>query len=278
MWTPFPSVAIIGDDTGALSVRSPFLQGEAPLLTGDVVDIALDKRFRLLPRGDNVVKIDGKRVSLTRVEAALNDLPEVEAAATLTLHARNEELAAVVALTDACKTRLRELGPFRLSRQLRVALAPTLEPPERPKRWRFVDVIPVDTQGKRIRAALRALFDSGADPLNALDLDIRIHTDAQAEIAFTLPAELIFFRGHFPDQAILPGVAQAHLAVLIAEKLWGDWPSDANLARLKFRRVLVPGDSVVLKLRRNPTIGRVSFLYEFGDVGASQGEIGGFKP
>ena len=77
---------------------------------------------------------------------------------------------------------------------------------------------------------------------------------------------------------ILPGVAQTHLAVLIAQKLWGDWPSDSNLQKLKFKRVLLPGDAVVLKLKRDAAIGRLSFVYHFRDIDASQGEIGGFTP
>jgi 3-hydroxymyristoyl/3-hydroxydecanoyl-(acyl carrier protein) dehydratase len=115
------------------------------------------------------------------------------------------------------------------------------------------------------------------DPVAALNLDVRSQTDTEAELHFTLPPELIFFEGHFPSRPILPGVAQAHLAVLIAQKLWGDWPSDANLARLKFRRVLFPNDKVVLRLKRDAKIGRIGFTYTFGDIDASQGEIGGFK-
>lgn len=277
-WTPFPLISVTADEERALVVRSPYLQDDAPLLTGDIVDIAEDGRFRLLPRGDRIAKIDGKRVSLTRVEAALTGLSEITAAAALTLPERRDALAAVVALSEAGKQRHAELGAFRFSRHLRTRLAATLEPPERPKHWRFVDAIPSDSQGKRVLATLRALFSTMNDPLAPLRLDIRKHTDAEAEIAFTLPEELIFFKGHFPGRAILPGVAQAHMAVLIAQKLWGDWPSDSNLARLKFKRVLLPGDAVVLKLKRDAAIGRVSFLYAFGDIDASQGDIGGFTP
>ncbi len=64
--------------------------------------------------------------------------------------------------------------------------------------------------------------------------------------------------------------------MLIAQSIWGGWPSDANLARLKFRRVLLPNDAVVLKLKRGAEIGRISFAYQFGEITASQGDIGGF--
>lgn len=274
-WTPFSTVSVSAGPENALIVRSPYLQDDAPLDTGDVVELAADGSFRLRPRGDRVAKIDGKRVSLTRVEQALTALPEIDAAAALTLPDRRDALAAIVVLSEAGKRELKALGAFRLSRHLRAASAAALEPPERPKHWRFVDSVPTDSQGKRVLSTLRTLFNT-ADPLDALDMDVRVKTDTEAEIAFTLPPELIFFQGHFDDQPILPGVAQAHLAMLIAQKLWGTWPADANLERLKFRRVLVPGNAVVLKLKRNAE-GRVSFAYIFGDIRASEGEIGGAK-
>jgi acyl-coenzyme A synthetase/AMP-(fatty) acid ligase/3-hydroxymyristoyl/3-hydroxydecanoyl-(acyl carrier protein) dehydratase len=277
-WTPFPTVSVTTGEERALIVRSPYLQEGAPLFTGDVAEIAPDGTFRLLPRGDRVAKIDGKRVSLTRVEAALVGLPEIYAAAALTLPERRDALAAVVALSAEGKQRLDVMGAFRFSRHLRTSLAATLEPPERPKHWRFVDAIPADSQGKRVLSTLRGLFSAMSDPLEPLQMDIRKHTDTEAEVAFTLPEELIYFKGHFPGRPILPGVAQTHIAVLIAQKLWGEWPSDSNLQKLKFKRVLLPGDAVVLKLKRDPASGRLTFAYGFRDIDASQGEIGGFTP
>lgn len=274
-WTPMPPVRIEAGEDGVLIVRSPFLQEDQPLATGDIVELSGDGRFRLKPRGDHVAKIGGKRVSLTRVEEALLALAEIDAAAALTLIGRGEELAAVVELSANGRAALEQLGPFRLSRRLRRALAEALEPAERPKHWRFAGAIPTDSQGKRVLSSLRAMFDPS--PLDALDLDIRQHTESEAEIAFTLPADLIFFEGHFPERAVLPGLAQVHMAVLLAHRLWGRWPSDANLARLKFRRVLMPGDAVVLTLKWKADIGRLRFNYRFADIDAAQGEIGGFK-
>lgn len=273
-WTPLPNVEITQGEESALIVCSPYLQIDAPMHTGDVIEPLSDGRFLLKPRGDRVAKIDGKRVSLTRVEEALAALPSVEAAAALTLPDRKDALAAIVALNAAGRAKLEEAGAFRFSRLMRAALSSTLEPAERPKHWRFTDAIATDAQGKRVLSRLRAMF-AAASPLDQLDLDIRSHSDSEAEIAFTLPADLVFFEGHFPGRAILPGVAQAHLAVLIAQKLWRGWPSDANLARLKFRRVLLPGDAIVVKLKHDARIGRVGFSYMYGDIEASTGEIGG---
>ena len=279
-WTPFAQIEIVTDAEGALSVRSPYLQTPEAHATGDNAVLLEDGRFRLQPRGDRVVKVDGKRVSLTRVEETLGALPDIDAAAALTLPTRKDALGAVAVLSEQGRARLDADGAFRLSRHLRAAASDALEPAERPKHWRFVDAIPVDAQGKRTQSALRALFESdnmnATSPLDVLDLDVRAHSDTEAEIAFTLAPELIFFEGHFPERQILPGVAQAHLAVLIAERLWGDWPSDANIARLKFRRVLTPNEFVVLKLKRDADIGRVTFSYALDGEVIAQGEVGGF--
>jgi acyl-CoA synthetase (AMP-forming)/AMP-acid ligase II/3-hydroxymyristoyl/3-hydroxydecanoyl-(acyl carrier protein) dehydratase len=269
-WTPFADVAITQTEDGSLIVRSPNLQDDAPMQTGDVIELLDDGRFGLKPRGDRVVKIEGKRVSLARVEDALVALPEIQLAVALTLPARGEALAAVAELTAAGRLKLDELGAFRFTRALRAALAATLEPSERPKHWRFPEQIPIDVQGKRVLTSLRALFDD--DPLAALSLDIRTQSETEAEIAFTLAPELIFFEGHFPDRPILPGVAQVHMAVLIAQRLWGEAPSDANLSKVKFMRVLAAGESVVVQLKREP--GWISFRYRLNDIDVSEGEVG----
>lgn len=115
---------------------------------------------------------------------------------------------------------------------------------------------------------------TASSPLDVLDLDIRRTGETTAEIAFTLVPELIYFDGHFPDQPILPGVSQAHLAVLLAERVWGGWPSSATISRLKFRRVLAPGDAVVLELRHYPSTGGLSFVFKLNGLSASQGDVG----
>jgi acyl-CoA synthetase (AMP-forming)/AMP-acid ligase II/3-hydroxymyristoyl/3-hydroxydecanoyl-(acyl carrier protein) dehydratase len=275
-WTPFDGVSIDTGDGGALIVRSPNLQDDAPMETGDVIAPLDDGRFRLKPRGDRVVKIDGKRVSLTRVEEALAALPEIDVAAALTLPARGDALGAVAQLTAMGREQLAKLGAFRFTRTLRTAISVTLEPSERPKYWRFPEEMPIDIQGKRVLSTLHALFES--DPLEPLSLDVRAQSETEAEVVFTLAPELVFFEGHFPEQPILPGVAQAHIAVLIAHRLWGASPPDSNLAKLKFKRVLAPNDTVVLQLKRDSASGRIYFRYRMGAAEVSEGEIGGAKP
>lgn len=272
-WTPFPDVNVSAGESDLLEVRSPYLMNDQPQRTGDALDIAADGRFRLRAREDRIEKIDGKRVSLARVEHALRGLPDIAQAVSLTLPARKLALAAVVRLTDEGEDKLRSLGAFRLSRHLRAALAETLEPAERPKHWRFVETIPSDAQGKHTLSALRALF--AANPLAPLDLDIVTQDESTAEIRFTLAPDLIYFSGHFPEHPILPGLAQVHIARLIAEQIWGFEPPSSDLSRMKFRHVLKPGDQITLKLAVDRAKGVLRYQYVMNGGEAAAGELGG---
>lgn len=268
-WSAFPGVTISHDESGALTVQSPHLQEDAPLRTGDVIAPLADGRFRLLPRGDRIVKIDGKRVSLTRVEEALAALPEVAAAAALALPSRGEALAAIAELTPAGRQKLEADGAFRFSRALRAALAQTLEPAERPKHWRFPDRIPTNAQGKRVLADLVALFD--ADPLASLAPQFIARSENHAELTLRLSPELPYFLGHFPDQPILPGIAQVHIAAQLAERLWPDWRAGTHLSKLKFKRVLAPEQSITLHLARDGAYVKFRYTSVRGEV--SEGEL-----
>ena len=276
-WTPLPDVRVTQGADGALEVRSPYLMRDEPERTGDGVKILPDGGFHLRPRGDRVEKVEGKRVSLTRIERALETLPEIAAATALTLLNRKQALGAVVTLTPAGEEARIALGPFRLARMLRQACAHTLEPAERPKHWRFVKAIPVDAQGKRVLSVLRAMFDE-INPLGVLDLSIRDRSDTRAVVAFSLAPTLIFFDGHFPERAILPGIAQVHLAVLIAERIWRIELHAGNLTRVKFRRVLQPNEAVVLTMTRDLVKKKLTFSYQLGEIEASRGELEESRP
>ncbi len=268
LWTPFPRVHIAADSEGRLSVRSPFADSEKAVLTGDVAE-QVGTQFRLKGRNDRIAKIDGKRVSLARVEEALLAHPFVDSAAAIDLPARRGALAAIVQLNAEGGRALAEKGAFRLSRDLRHALAARLEASERPKHWRF-GAIPVDRQGKRLQSELRALFELASPEVLGRATVLSAEADA-AEIRIELAPDMIWFEGHFPGQPVLAGIAQVHIATLWSERLWGWKPSGGSLSQVKFRRILKPGDVVLLRLQR--VTHRLRYSYQLDDVIASEGTI-----
>jgi hypothetical protein len=271
LWTPFADVGIAADDDGRLVVTSA-VAGSTPVLTGDLVEKSGDQ-FRLKGRGDVVAKIDGNRVSLPRVEEALLSLPQIAAAAVVDLPQRKGALGAIVELTPQGTAALQDLGAFRLSRKLREHLVGRMEPRERPKHWLFAP-IPLDRQGKRVQAVLRAKFQPHGEAAMGTLLAAAVDSD-MAELSLELQPGMTWFGGHFPGEPVLPGIAQTHIAVLWAECLWGFCPRGANLSQVKFRRIMRPGTIAVLRLGRDIDRGRLSFSYEANGIIASEGKIGG---
>jgi acyl-CoA synthetase (AMP-forming)/AMP-acid ligase II/3-hydroxymyristoyl/3-hydroxydecanoyl-(acyl carrier protein) dehydratase len=269
LWTPFPGVRTASDLQGNLRVHSPFASSGEPVLTGDIA-AHVGENFRLMGRGDRIIKINGKRVSLARVEERLLRHPFIESAAAVDLPERKGDLGAVVHLNPDGIAALAQKGAFRLSRDIRRALAVGLEPSERPKHWRF-GLIPLDRQGKRVQSALRALFELASPKRLGRGSVLRTELN-MAEIAIEFTPDMIWFEGHFPEQPVLAGIAQVHMATLWAEHLWGWRPQGAGLSQVKFRRILRPGDAVLLRLQRLSQ--RLKYSYELGNVIASEGTIG----
>jgi acyl-coenzyme A synthetase/AMP-(fatty) acid ligase len=156
-WLALPGVNVASDDHGRLKVRSPFADTDVWVKTGDLIE-AVGVGFQLRGRADRIVKIEGKRVSLTEIELALCRLPWTAKAIALVLPGDPARLAAVVVPSAAGRAKLAELGRFRFGRLLRHALTETQEPAGLPRLWRFGDELPRDHMGKPPTAALLALF------------------------------------------------------------------------------------------------------------------------
>ncbi|MEM7021147.1 MAG: AMP-binding protein [Pseudomonadota bacterium] len=270
-WTPFSGLGLSAGEEG-LVVRSPFIGSDRPFAMADRVAFLADGRFRLLGRTDRVVKIEGKRVSLPRVEQVLLELDLVDDAAVVDLPDHNHTLGAVAVLTAAGRAGLAREGAYRFSRRLRQQLAGRLEPMERPKLWRFPATIPVNSQSKRQVSRIRAMFAAPPEVLPPSQL--LQQSDTEAEIALDLEPQLIWFQGHFPGFAILPGVAQIHLARLFAARLWRFEPKTGHLSRVKFRKLMQPGQRVHLHLWRDVAKDTVRFRFASDGAAASEGVIG----
>jgi acyl-coenzyme A synthetase/AMP-(fatty) acid ligase len=156
-WQPLPGIRITAHE-GRLSVLSPSVDADRWLTTEDLIDLRADGSFDLLGRIDRVVKVEGKRVSLTEVEELLRGSKLVTDAAAVELAGSPSVLAVAVVPSPQGRTELAERGSFRFSRLLRREILRKLEAPALPRRWRFVDAIPSAAMGKRPPALIAALF------------------------------------------------------------------------------------------------------------------------
>jgi acyl-coenzyme A synthetase/AMP-(fatty) acid ligase len=157
LWQPLPEVEISSSAEGLLRVRSPFTSAPDWCDLADKVDISADGRFRFHGRADRIIKIEGKRVSLPQLERDIADLQWVEEARVVPLPELSC-LGAIAVLTAAGHEELARRGKFRFERMLRRALGATQDTATLPRRWRFVDCIPVDGMGKRRNSDLAMLL------------------------------------------------------------------------------------------------------------------------
>ena len=89
--------------------------------------------------------------------------------------------------------------------------------------------------------------------------------------AVRVPAESDWFAGHFPGDPILPGIAQLGMVREIAGRALGDHARLSGFSRIKFKKIIRPGDGLTITLTcRTDLPGMVAFRIESGaDIACS---------
>lgn len=266
------SDAIAREGVGRIALKARHLADRGWTIGDDAVRLCVDKTgpaFTLLGRADRIAKIEGKRVALAEVESLLLSSGRFEAVKVFAVAAGDElfhapglpatpslrdELAVVAVPKKEAKTQLL-LGKNEFLASLRAELLKALSPVLIPKRWRFVDRLPANAQGKTTRAALCALFDPRR-PEWLLTRDETMDGLRTIELEMRLMPNLAWFRGHFPELPILPGVAQ----LLLVERALHEFASDdaalaerlsqgvSTVKNLKFKAITKPGMRMRLRL------------------------------
>ena len=287
-WQPLPGIAFRIDD-GELSVRSPHLPDLAWWRTSDRATPAGDGMdgFELHGRADRIVKIEEKRVSLTAIERRLagsgdvaearvlmlaDEAPVLDVAGIAVAHAARP--AVVAALTEAGRAKLQRVGKPALVAELRAVLLAAVDRIALPRRWRFVDALPVNAQGKTTEALLGALFAPpvAARPLRPVPAwQVVEPAHAVAEIA--LAPELLVFDGHFPGTPILPGVAQIDWAIVWARERFALTARFLRLDALKFSQPATPGMRLAIEWHWNAETSTLQFEYRSDAGRHSSGRV-----
>ncbi len=83
----------------------------------------------------------------------------------------------------------------------------------------------------------------------------------EVELTFRIPANLLYFDGHFNQTPILPGVVQLHWAQHYAQREFNPTGEFIGIDALKFQQIVVPEQELVLSLSYQPDKSRVSFTY-----------------
>ncbi|MGD0961749.1 MAG: AMP-binding protein, partial [Methylomonas sp.] len=216
-WSLFDGVTLTAGEDAAV-LHSPYLPGSTATPLDDNVSLLGEGRFLLYGRRDRIVKIEEKRLSLNDLEQRLTATAWLDDAAALMLEKNRDTVAAAAALSAEGKLLTRTSGRKALIKQLRAALEPWFESVVLPRKWLFLEALPLTAQGKRDTQLLKQLLsaDSGKLPV----LYGGAITAAAACLQLKVPEDLPYFPDHFSAYPILPGVVQIGWADYFAKLLF----------------------------------------------------------
>ncbi|GAA0817679.1 AMP-binding protein [Colwellia asteriadis] len=165
-WTVFHDITIkCHDTTQQLLLNSPYLTDSSTItahnwfVMDDIIELISPQQFNLLGRTDRTVKIEDKRVNLSDIEASLMVHPWVDEARIIVKQGQRDVLAAVIVLTPTGKMAQSELSKFQMNLQLKQTLSEKFNALCLPKKWRYLNELPYNPQGKLTQAALEKVFD-----------------------------------------------------------------------------------------------------------------------
>jgi 3-hydroxymyristoyl/3-hydroxydecanoyl-(acyl carrier protein) dehydratase len=98
-------------------------------------------------------------------------------------------------------------------------------------------------------------------------------SDDSATLQLRLGNDLFQFQGHFPNNPILPGVAQLDWAIKLANIHLGTSTTVKEVRHLKFRRLTPPDTRLQLILQHDPISASLSFEFKEDSTPISSGTI-----
>ncbi len=261
-WTPFDNAKIWKNDSGCLTIISPYIKDPAGFATGDLVEIYDDGRFLLKGRADSIVKIEEKRISVAEVENRLMQTGLVADCCVVPMSDRRQYLAAAVVLNDEGKEKFKDTEKYLINRHFHDFLLQFFENVVLPKKWRYLDSIPVDVQMKKKKPVIQKLFaPENPHGIPAETVMLRKENDGiiEVELEVEIKGSSDYFDGHFPDFKLLPAVAQIDLVVHFAQRYFGTDLSIPEIKRFKFSEKILPDSIVIFKMKFDSSKSRVWF-------------------
>lgn len=159
-FTPFYNAKIWLGDDGCLRIISPYIKNPEGFATADLAEIFDNGKFLLKGRADSIVKIEEKRISLPEVESRITQSGLVSDVKVVALQNDvRQYLAAAVVLNSEGKKKFEGTEKYLINRYFHDYLLQFFENVVIPKKWRFLDSLPVDVQGKKHKDEIIALFN-----------------------------------------------------------------------------------------------------------------------
>jgi acyl-coenzyme A synthetase/AMP-(fatty) acid ligase/uncharacterized membrane protein len=162
-WTPFDNAQLSKNQDGCLVIRSPYIKDPSGFETADMVEMREDGRFLLKGRFDSVVKIEEKRISLAEMESRILHSGLAADVCVISIEDKRQYLAAAIVFNDKGKEQFAGLAKHEVNTFWKEYLLRYFENIVIPKKWRYVETLPINAQGKKKKDDIKLLFSGEHD-------------------------------------------------------------------------------------------------------------------
>ncbi|PTQ09479.1 AMP-fatty acid ligase [Vibrio splendidus] len=160
-WQLFDCIEASLNSENCIKLLSPYIDKNNWYQTADECEMVSSNQFILKGRTDRVIKIEEKRVSLVEVEKRLEQLPWISECVVIPFEEPERLiLASVLILSEEGQAKLATMSKGKFWLMLRSELRKWLEPIAIPRKYRVVDEIPLNSQGKRLTSHIEQLVKS----------------------------------------------------------------------------------------------------------------------
>ena len=160
-WQLFSCIKAELNQENCIKLLSPYIDRDNWYQTADECEMVSENQFILKGRTDRIIKIEEKRISLVEVEKRLEQLSWINECAVIPFEEPNRLiLASVIVLSDEGKQMLNSVGKGKFWLLLRNELRKWLEPIAVPRRFRVVEEIPLNSQGKRLTPQIEQIINA----------------------------------------------------------------------------------------------------------------------
>ncbi|MFA0054472.1 AMP-binding protein [Vibrio echinoideorum] len=160
-WQLFDCIEASLNSENCIKLLSPYIDKNNWYQTADECEMVSESQFILKGRTDRVIKIEEKRVSLVEVEKRLEQLPWITECVVIPFEEPERLiLASVLVLSEEGLATLATMSKGKFWLLLRSELRKWLEPIAIPRKYRIVDQIPLNSQGKRLTSHIEQIIKS----------------------------------------------------------------------------------------------------------------------
>ena len=263
VWTPFEVCKMSVAENGCLNIKSSYILETDGFTTGDLVDLYDDGRFLLKGRSDSIVKIEEKRISLPEVENRLKQTGLVQDVRVVPMIGKRQYLAAAIVLNEAGREKFANLSKLSINNYFHDYLLKFIENTVLPKKWRYLEELPQNTEGKIRMRDVQSLFEL-AESTNFKILKFRREPGALT-VKLLFPVTSDFFDGHFPNYKLLPAVAQVDMVMRLARNFLNAPKEILKINRTRFINPIFPDVPVFVKINYDADVGKIVFEFTSGN-------------